>query len=224
MYTLYYQPGACSLITHIVLRELNQPFRLVKSTDVSDYQNINPVGAVPALSTVSALTSSKTSTDVSLFREGVAILWYLFDQHEHSLLPASSETRRRGVENMLFANATMHPAYGRLFFISQLVSDESTTNQAAAFKQVALSAAASMISDLWGTVEEQLTTLNANDAAPFLGGQQVTVADIMLAVYSRWGQYFSVDIQMGPRTQRMLDHVLSLPNVVAAIAAEDEAG
>ena len=78
---LYYSPGACSLATHITLREAGLPFDL-KRTDVktkkledgSDYFAINSKGAVPAL----RLDNGQVLT------EGVAIMQYLADQKPDS--------------------------------------------------------------------------------------------------------------------------------------------
>ncbi|MEE4465567.1 glutathione transferase GstA, partial [Azotobacter chroococcum] len=53
---LYYTPGACSLVPHIVLCELGLPYELekvdLKSHTIEgggDYYNVNPKGYVPTL-------------------------------------------------------------------------------------------------------------------------------------------------------------------------------
>jgi glutathione S-transferase len=73
---LYYAPGACSMAPHIVLREANVAFDLVKADirakkleDGSSYLAINPKGAVPALQL----------EDGTVLTENAAILQYVGD-------------------------------------------------------------------------------------------------------------------------------------------------
>jgi len=101
----------------------------------------------------------------------------------------------------------MHPAYGRLFFIAQYISDESA-------RQEAFSAASDAINKLWQVVEQQLA------AQAFLGGERPSAADIMLAVYCRWGASFPVTIEQGSNTTRMLAAVQAMPSFQRALAAE----
>ncbi|HII2470083.1 TPA: glutathione binding-like protein [Escherichia coli] len=73
---LFYKPGACSLASHITLRESGKDFTLV-SVDLmkkrlengDDYFAVNPKGQVPAL----------LLDDGTLLTEGVAIMQYLAD-------------------------------------------------------------------------------------------------------------------------------------------------
>lgn len=196
MYTLYYLPNACSLATQVVLHELEQPVEIIDMRKVEDFTSINPVRSVPVL-----------ADNGSLRREGAAILLYLLERHENNLLPSSGELRQQAIENILFANATMHPAYGRLFFIAQNIADEQA-------KQSAFNAAAGSITQLWNVVEQQL------EQQPFLGGDRPSAADIMLAVYYRWGASFPVEIEMGPKAQKMVAAVIEMPSFQRALAAE----
>ncbi|MFT6908456.1 MAG: glutathione S-transferase [Oleiphilaceae bacterium] len=197
MYTLYNLTGSCTLATQVVLNELNQDVTLIDKNKVGDYSSINPVGSVPVL-----------VADEKTLREGAAIILYLLNKHENTLLPSSGVAREQGIQDIMFANATMHPAYGRLFFIAQSISNEEV-------KQSAFEAAAAAITSLWQVVEKQLTE------KAFLGGDEPSAADILLTVYSRWGAHFPVDIPMGPNTKLMLDAVLSMPSFKNALAAEE---
>lgn len=84
---LYFAPHACSLAPHIVLRELQLPFRLVRVNNVSkrtadglDLLDINPKGYVAALQL----------DDGKVLSEGTAILQYLADlRPEPGLAPAN---------------------------------------------------------------------------------------------------------------------------------------
>lgn len=196
MYTLYYLPGTCSLAVHTMLIELNQDFRIIERSEVEDYSAINPVGMVPVL----------VDNDF-VVREGAAIMLYLMEKHLSPKLPPVGETRSQAIQDLMFANATMHPAYGRLFFIEGTITDT-------AVKKVALAAATKTINTLWAVVECKLQDQH------FLGGSEPGVADILLKVYSRWGGAFDVDIQFGPKTQAMLDAVEQLPSFQRALQTE----
>jgi glutathione S-transferase len=196
MYTLYYLPGACSLATQVVLHELDQAVDIVDRQQVSNFTAINPVGTVPVL-----------IDGESTLREGAAILLYLLNKHPSHMLPTSGADREQAIQDILFANATMHPAYGRLFFISQHINDESA-------KQAAFTAAAEAINTLWQVVEQQLA------GQAFLGGGRPSAADIMLAVYFRWGASFPVTIAQGSNTATMLAAVQAMPSFQRALTAE----
>ncbi|MYM63373.1 glutathione S-transferase family protein [Pseudomaricurvus sp. HS19] len=196
MYTLYFLPGACSLATQVVLNELAQPVRLIHKQDAENFQELNPAGTVPVL-----------KHDGQVLNEGVAILLQLLQQHDNPLLPSGSTEKQRAIEDMMFANASMHPAYGRLFFL------ENNLN-ATAHKQQAFQAAASAINHLWSVVETKL------GKQAFLGGDTLSPADIMLTVYSRWGGLFPVDIVIGPRTRAMINRVIQRDSFQLALQRE----
>ncbi|BBN83770.1 glutathione S-transferase [Pseudoalteromonas sp. A25] len=196
MYTLYYSPRACSLAIQVVLRELGQNFELVDKKDVADFSAINPVGNIPVL-----------VDETKIMTEGVAILLYLLHKHSSPMLPVDPQGYQSAVQDMLFANATMHPAYSKLFFIAQNVNDEQV-------KQDMLHAASARINQLWQVVESRL----AQNA--FLGGEQPSVADILLCVYSHWGSFFAVDIVIGKHTRAMLSRIEAMDSFQRAIAAE----
>jgi glutathione S-transferase len=199
MYNLYFSPGACSLAVQVVLRELGQPFELINKASVANYQQINAVGAVPAL-----------EVDGTVLTEGAAIILYLLHKHANDLLPDEASARQQAIQQLMFANATVHPAYGKLFFLNSQLAD-------GAVKQQLLRAAAEQISKLWQLVETRL------QSQPYLGGQHYSAADILLAVYAGWGQFFPVTIDIGLRAQAMIDKVRALPGYQAAVAAEQQA-
>lgn len=108
MYTLYVLPGACSLAVHVVLRELAQDVTLIHRDSVRDYRALNPVGTVPTL-----------VSDNLVLRESVSMILYLLEKHRSDLLPTNQVKRRQALEDLLFANATLQPAYGRLYFLNR---------------------------------------------------------------------------------------------------------
>ncbi|MCJ8294231.1 MAG: glutathione S-transferase family protein [Colwellia sp.] len=196
MYTLYYSQGACSVATQVVLRELGQEIEIVDVKKIDDFKTINSVGAVPVL-----IDGKKALT------EGAAIMLHILNKHKSSLFPENENDRQQAIQDIMFANATMHPAYGRLFFLAENINDEKV-------KQDTLNTAAESINQLWKIVENQLADKN------FLGGDSPSAADIMLTVYSRWGAYFPVDIIFGEKTTKMLSAVQAMPNFIKTDEAE----
>lgn len=196
MYTLYYSPGACSLAVQVILRELGVEFKLVNKQHVSDFSTVSPVGAVPVLESGS-----------HRLREGAAIILHLLEAHPNTLLPASGDGRTQTIQQLMFANATVHPAYSKLFFLAGALEESPV-------KTAAMEAAARSVEKLWQVVEQEL------GERKYLGGNDYSPADILLTVYSSWGQFFPVDIRIPETVERMIERVTSQPVFQAALQAE----
>ncbi len=192
MYKLYYAPGTCALATHVVLNELKQPVTAIDRASVENFLEINPTNAVPTL-----------HAGEKLLTEGVAILLHLLEKHENALLPTEGAERYDVLEAMLFANATVHPAYGRLFYAGGAISDEAA-------RKTFLESAATSINSLWEIVNNRIGD------GDYLVGNQLSPADILLTVYSDWGQYFPVTITPGANTERMIKNVKSRQSYIDA--------
>ncbi|MGH1350800.1 MAG: glutathione S-transferase family protein [Methyloligellaceae bacterium] len=196
MYKLYYAPGTCALATHIVLNEIGQPVTAIDRASVENFLEINPTNAVPTL-----------HTGEKLLTEGVAILLYLLEKHDNTLLPSEGTERYDVLEAMLFANATVHPAYGRLFYAGNAIPDEAA-------RKTFIETAAASINQLWEIVN---TRIGSRD---YLVGNKLSPADILLTVYSDWGQYFPVNITLGENTERMITNVKSRQSYIDASTAQ----
>jgi len=198
MYTLYYSPHACSLATHTILNMLGLETKLVFSGGIDNFAEVNPVKAVPAL-----------KDGEKVLTEGAAIILHLLNKHDNDLLPQEPVAQQQAIENMMLANATMHPAYGRLFFAANNIQDESA-------KTAFFNAAAESINQIWSAVESKI------QQGAYLGGSTPSAADVLLATYSRWGQYFPVDIKIGAKAQYMIDLVLANPAFKAALEQQEQ--
>jgi glutathione S-transferase len=197
MYKLYFSPGACSMAVHVALNECNQPVELEKidlhsgEGQKPEFLKINSRGQVPVL-----IDGDQT------LREGAAILIHVLEKHNSPLLPKSGKERDAALEWMMFGNATMHPAYGRCFFLKRNKADASV-----------LDAAVAAINKLWADVEQRLSS------RPYLCGDQVTIGDILLTVFANWSDNIG-GISFGPNTKKMLKNVSSRPAYQKALAAE----
>jgi glutathione S-transferase len=107
----------------------------------------------------------------------------------------------------MFANATLHPAYGRVFFLLK-----SPVDQAA--KEPLLDAACANINKLWEEVEARL------NETPWLAGQNITMADILMTVIANWSARMPKPITLGPKTRKLLQAVIARPAYKKALETE----
>jgi glutathione S-transferase len=196
---LYFSPGACSLASHIVLRELGLPFEpvqvdLIKKTTKSgqDFATINPKGYVPALEL----------DDGALLTEGPAILQYLADRKPESrLAPANGTLERYRLQEWLaFINSELHKSFSPLF-------NPATPEQT---KETARKTIARRL----GYVEQQLA------GRTFLTGDAFTVADAYLYTVLGWTKHVGLDLAPFPNVVAFRERVDARPAVQAAQAAE----
>ena len=110
---LYYLPGACSLASHILLREAGADFALAKvergtgrTADGEDYGAINPLGYVPALA----------GTEFGTLLENGAILPYLAERFGF----VGEGGRYRMLEDIAFLSSELHKAYSPFFHDPEL--------------------------------------------------------------------------------------------------------
>ncbi|MCK7596341.1 glutathione S-transferase family protein [Microbulbifer sp. CAU 1566] len=197
MYKLYYMPGACSRAIHALILDLDQPVELIARDSVEDFRSINPTNQVPVL----------VDGDLVL-REGAAIVLYLLNKHAPESLGASAAQQAEFTQWLMFANATLHPAYGLLFFASRGLESDAA-------KEEVLQKAAARINGLWQLVEQRLAD------RPVICGEKVSAIDMMLAVYANWSNYFPLEISLGKNTRQLFEKVVEYPAFAKAVAAEE---
>ena len=104
---LFYKPGACSLASHITLRESGKDFTLdgvdlmkKRLENGDDFLAINPKGQVPAL----------LLDDGTLLTEGVAIMQFLADNvpDRQLLAPTGSIARYKTLEWLNYIATELH--------------------------------------------------------------------------------------------------------------------
>jgi glutathione S-transferase len=196
---LYYSPGACSLSPHIVLREAELPFDLVRALtkthkldDGTDYYTINPKGYVPLLEL----------DDGQRLTEGPAIVQYIADKVPGKKLapPAGTMERYRLQEWLNFITTEIHKTYSPLF----------NPDMPEPAKQIFRL----KLDSRYKWVEGQL------QGRQFLMGDAFTVADAYLFTVSRWAKVVGVDITGLPNLTAYLARIDARPAVQAALKAE----
>ena len=200
MYKLYYAAGACSMAIHIALLECNQQVTLEK-VDLTqprspEFLKANPRGQVPVL-----------MDGEQVIREGAAIMIHVLEKHKSNLLPQSEPSRTTALEWLMFGNASMHPAYSRCFFLMKMA-------EAGPAKDKLCEAACAAINKLWDGVEQHL----ANQ--PYVCGNDITMADILLTVIANWSPRMPNPINFGPRTKKLFQTVIARPAYMKAMETE----
>lgn len=193
---LYFKPGACSLASHIVLRELGVDFTL-ENVDTQtqrtesgiDYKTINPKGYVPTLDTGTAVLT-----------EGAAILQYLAESS--ALIPeAGTLERARLQEHLNYIASELHKAFGPFFKASATDEQRAQAREAVARHF------------------DYLESLLA-DGRAYLVGDVFTVADAYLFVVCSWAGVAGIDLKDWASLKALSDRVESRPSVKTAMQAE----
>lgn len=202
MYQLYYGPGMCSMAVHIALVECGATFELKPALKpgtrekTEDFLKTSPRGSVPVL-----------VEDGKVIREGGAQLVYLLDKHQSPLMPKEGFARATALEWLMFANATMHPAYSRAFFLMGQTIDATSKDQLQ-------KTACDIINKYWQEVEEVLGTRK------YIAGDQPTAADILLTVIANWSPRMPNPITLGVNCKRLFRDISSRPSYQQALKSE----
>ena len=196
---LYYSPGACSLATHITLREAGIPFELKRADtktkkleDGSDFFAINSKGAVPALKTDNG----------QILTEGVAIMQYLADQKpESGLAPRNGTFERYRLQEWLnYVTSEVHKSFSPLW-------NPSAGEQVHQYTRVNL--------------EKKFDWLNTQlTGKKFLTGETFTIADAYLFTVVNWTNFLGIDLARWPALREFQTRVAARPKVQEALAAE----
>ena len=196
---LFYKPGACSLASHITLRESGKDFSLIgvdlmqkRMENGDDFLKVNPKGQVPAL----------LLDDNTLLTEGVAIMQYLADNvpDRQLLAPTGSISRYKTLEWLNYIATELHKGFTPLFR-PDTPEDYKPTARALLDKKLAY-------------IDESLAN------AQWISGSRFTIADAYLFTVLRWA--FAVKLEMAgyKNIADYMARVAARPAVAAAVAAE----
>ena len=196
---LYYAPGACSLASHIVLREAGASFALERVDlathqlpDGRDFYALTPKGQVPLLETGDGLRVS----------EGPVVMQVIADSlGAHGLLPAHGTRERLPVlEWCNHLTSEVHKSFTPIFHGT-------------------LDAASTEI--LKGLLKKKLAFIDGQLAGrSHLTGEAFTIADAYLFVLLSWTTPIRLDIADLKNLRAFQTRVAARPAVQAAMQAE----
>lgn len=196
---LFYKPGACSLASHIALREAGKNVELA-SVDLmkkrlengDDFFAINPKGQIPAL---------QIDAD-TLLTEGVAIMQYVADSAPQSqlLAPVGDLSRYKTLEWLNFVATELHKGFTPLFR-PDTPEDFKPTARALLEKKLQY-------------VDDTL----ANQQ--WISGEHFSIADGYLFTVLRWAVAVKLTMPAAGNIAAYMQRVAARPAVAAAMAAE----
>jgi glutathione S-transferase len=196
---LYYMPGACSLATHILLREAGLPVELEKvgrdkqTEHGENFLEVTPKGYVPAL----------RMDDGEILTENLVVHNYIADLRPASkLVPAhGTKERLRQDELAVYVSTEIHKTYGPMF--NPATPDEARQQQR------------DKLAVRYALIEKLLS-----DGRPYLTGQTFATVDSYLFTVTRWAAGVKVDLSNFPNILAFQKRVSERPAVKAALEAE----
>lgn len=200
MLKLYYSPGACAMASHIALEEAGADYELVKidlrkgEQRTPEYLAVNPAGSTPAL-----------VTDEGVLTENLVIMGYVAQTHPEAQLADLGSSFAFGKMQAFngFLGSSLHPAIGPVLFAHPPLEGEAR----AAGLERALAK--------YDLVEQHLLK------GPWAMGEQYTVADGYLSVFTRWLRLnHLLDKERFPKLNAHLNCVQARPAVMRVLHME----
>ena len=196
-YTLYWRPGAGSMVIEAALRLAGLPFDGVRIDDdaglhTPEFMALNPACKIPVL----ALATGQ------VIAESAAILLALDDEFPEKRLlpPRGTPARNIAVQWLIFMSANIYPGMLRLYYAPRH-TDDTTPEAAEAIKRQALM-----------DLDRDFAQLAAAIRGPFLIGQTMTITDVYAAMLADWHKP-AMDL---PEIRELVAHVLKNPAVAEA--------
>lgn len=203
MYQLFFSPGACSLASHITLREAGLPFELKRLKFAEgqqrspDFLKVNPKGRVPAL-----VTPEGTITETP------AILFYIAQiAPDKKLAPLDNpfELARLQAFNSFIAS-TVHVAHAHGPRGSRWANEPTSLED--------------MRRKVPETMRDGFRLIEKDLTGDFVMGDRFSIADPYLFTMSSWLKGDAVEISEFPRVKAHCERMHERDAVREALAAE----
>lgn len=205
---LYFAPGACSFVPHVMLELSGAEFEPVSvklhkgEQNSEEYKAINPRGQVPVL-----VQDGQPITQI------LAIVLHLDQMFPQvGLLPTEPMARAKALSTLAWMNNTVHPTFTHIF-MPQKFSDQPDVQ--AALKPYNTQLFRGMLGEL-----QNLVLQAEQQAQPWLGGSRFGALDAYSLTLTRWGTIAGVGPQEHPALWRFVEKVAAEPAVARVMARE----
>ena len=212
MIHLHYHPSNASFAPHVLLEELQVPFRLtLVQRDIGahkspEYLKLNPNGLIPVM------VESSDKGDLVLY-ETAAILLHLADTHpQANLAPAlGSAERAQFYKWLIWLTNTLQPMIICYYYPDRWVDAGNAEGVAQVRKHAELRV---------GPMLDQLEAHLASHGGDWLMGAQYSAADPLAFMLCRWTRNFDRPARSLPHLNAYLQRMLARPAVQRAVATE----
>lgn len=205
---LYFAPGACSFVPHVLLEMSGAEFEpcMVKlhkgEQNSTDYQAINPRGQVPVL-----VNADQPITQI------VAIVLYLDHIFPRmGFLPSEPMARAQALSTLAWMNNTVHPTFTHIF-MPQKFSDQPEVQ--AALKPYNTQLFRGMLGELQDLVQHARA-----QGQPWLSGERLGPLDAYSLTFTRWGTMAGIAPEVHPTLWEFVQKVAAEPAVARVMARE----
>lgn len=204
---LYFYAGACSLVPHIVARELNLDVNVHAAPRPDDVgraeylDKINPLGAVPALKLADGRVLTQNLAIVEYMAGlGVAdVVYPTLGTFEHA----------QALRWLSFANSDLHPSFGPLFRPQRYTADETSFDMVRGL-------ATTRLLDLYAYLNTEY------DGKEWIANNQYSAADVYIYVTYRWALRLKLDLSPFAHLRQMANRIQARPAVVKALSEQNQ--
>lgn len=201
--TLYYSPGACSLVPHIALEEADATFKAVRiplaegGNLTPEYLAINPHARLPSL-----------GTDRGFIAENIAVVNFIADRFgaAGSVPRSDPYVAARCNELLGWFSSSVHIAFAQVWRGSRFTEDDRVWPALEAGGRKAL-----------GRQFDEIETLCVEE---WLVPDHFTAADGYALTFLRWARRIGFDIGQYPSWSALAARVLERPAVKRALERE----
>jgi glutathione S-transferase len=181
--TLYFAPGACSFVPHVMLELAGKPYettmvKLHKGEQQSEqYLAINPRGQVPVLV---LSEEGKPSTVISQI---VAIVNFLHETNPSAgILPSEPLKKANALQTFAWMNNTVHTTFTHVFMPAKFSDDAACQAQISQYNQ-----------GVYLKLIQELNALVQNKTTAYLTGDTLGALDAYSLTLTRWAGIAKID-------------------------------
>lgn len=204
MYTLYYAPGAASLVVHWLLIEADADYTLHRldlgagEHKQPEYLALNPNGVVPTL-----------LIDGQPVYEAAALVMHLADVDLPSGFapPQGSLERARYYQWVLHLANTVQPPFRTWFYPSEPAGEANA--------ELSKEVARQRIEAAWERIDAHLAV-----HGPYLLGEKISAADFLLTMLMRWSRNMPKPATEWPALRALAERMKARPSFAKLYAAE----